>query len=161
MNVFDGHGFRVLMDYAHNPAGLSALSATLAKMRTAHGQAIGMVSIPGDRRDEDIREMGAIAAGAFDHLVFREQPDARGRPRGEVMRLLSEGALGAGFPAEAIHRLAHEDDAVLTCLRAARPGDLVVLLPTEIEKTWKQVMDFDGVHEPLTPEIVAAADAAE
>jgi cyanophycin synthetase len=149
MNVFDGHGFRVLMDYAHNPAGLTALSATLAKMKTAHGQAIGMVSIPGDRRDEDIREMGGIAAGAFDQLVFREQPDERGRPRGEVMRLLAEGALAAGFPEQAIHRLVREDDAVEACLRAARPGDLVVLLPTEVEKTWKAVLDFDGVHRPF------------
>ncbi len=159
MNVFDGHGFRVLMDYAHNPAGLTALSATLARMRTSHGQAIGMVSIPGDRRDEDILEMGRIAAGAFDHLVFREQPDSRGRPRGEVMRLLREGALSAGFDPAAIHSLVQEDDAVQASLRAARPGDLVVLLPTEVDKTWKQVMDFDGTHEPFsTPQ--AAADAA-
>jgi cyanophycin synthetase len=149
MNVFDGHGFRVLMDYAHNPAGLTALSATLARMRTSHGQAIGMVSIPGDRRDEDILEMGRISAGAFDHLVFREQPDSRGRPRGEVMRLLSDGALSAGFNPEAIHNLVHEEDAVQATLRAARPGDLVVLLPTEVDKTWKQVMDFDGRHEPF------------
>lgn len=160
MNVFDGHGFRVLMDYAHNPAGLTALSATLAKMRTAHGQAIGMVSIPGDRRDEDILEMGGIAARAFDQLVFREQPDARGRPRGEVMRLLSEGALAAGFPPNAIHRLPQEDAAVLSCLRAARPGDLVVLLPTEVEKTWKQVMEFDGEHRPFPTSAAAAEDAA-
>ncbi|MBW3559674.1 MAG: cyanophycin synthetase, partial [Proteobacteria bacterium] len=159
MNVFDGHGFRVLMDYAHNPAGLTALSATLARMRSSHGQAIGMVSIPGDRRDEDILEMGRIAAGAFDHLVFREQPDSRGRPRGEVMRLLREGALSAGFDPGAIHSLVQEEDAVRTSLRAARPGDLVVLLPTEVDKTWKQVMDFDGTHEPFsTPQ--AAADAA-
>jgi cyanophycin synthetase len=149
MNVFDGHGFRVLMDYAHNPAGLTALSATLGRMRASHGQVIGMVSIPGDRRDEDILEMGRIAAGAFDHLVFREQPDARGRPRGEVMRLLSEGALSAGFPAEAIHTVVQEEEAVQVTLRAARPGDLIVLLPTEVEKTWKQVMDFDGPHEPF------------
>jgi len=162
MNVFDGHGFRVIMDYAHNPAGLTALSATLAKMRPNHGQAIGMVSIPGDRRDEDILEMGGIAAKAFDQLVFREQPDARGRPRGEVMRLLSEGALAAGFPPDAIHRLPQEEEAVAACLRAARPGDLVVLLPTEVEKTWKQVMDFDGEHQPFpAAETAEAAHVAE
>jgi cyanophycin synthetase len=152
MNVFDGHGFRVLMDYAHNPAGLTALSATLAKMRPNHGQAIGMVSIPGDRRDEDIRRMGEISAETFDHLVFREQPDDRGRPRGEVMRLLQEGALGAGFPAEHIHCLLREPDAVARSLRAARPGDLVVLLPTEVERTWKTIMEFEGPHEPFEAE---------
>jgi cyanophycin synthetase len=159
MNVFDGHGFRVLMDYAHNPSGLTALSSTLAKMKTSHGQAIGMVSIPGDRRDDDIREMGQIAAGVFDHLVFREQPDSRGRPRGEVMRLLAEGALSTGYPESSIHRHVQEPDAVMRSLRAARPGDLVVLLPTEVEKTWQTVLDFDGTHEPFSAP--AQAEAAQ
>lgn len=159
MNVFDGHGFRVLMDYAHNPAGLTALSATLAKMRSSHGQAIGMVSIPGDRRDEDIRRMGEIAAGTFDHLVFREQPDDRGRPRGEVMRLLEEGARATGFPTERIHCLLREPDAVERSLRAARPGDLVVLLPTEVERTWKTIMEFDGVHHPFEDDAASPAAA--
>jgi hypothetical protein len=125
-------------------------------MRPNHGQAIGMVSIPGDRRDEDIRRMGEISAETFDHLVFREQPDDRGRPRGEVMRLLQEGALGAGFPAEHIHCLLREPDAVARSLRAARPGDLVVLLPTEVERTWKTIMEFEGPHEPFEAEAGSA-----
>jgi cyanophycin synthetase len=152
MNVYDGHGFRVVLDYAHNPAGLTALAQAIAKMRPQYGRAIGMVSIPGDRRDDDIREMGRIAAGVFDDLVFRERPDGRGRPAGEVMRLLAEGALSAGFPADAIHRLMLETDATAAALRAARPGDLVVLMPTDVEGVWKQVMEFDGVHEPFPVE---------
>jgi cyanophycin synthetase len=149
LNVYDGHGFRVVLDYAHNPAGLTALGAVVNKMRPQYGRAIGMVSIPGDRRDEDIREVGAIAAGMFDDLVFRERPDSRGRPSGEVLRLLREGALSTGFPADRIHQLMQEPDATEASLRAAKPGDLVVLLPTEVEAVWKQVMDFDGVHAPF------------
>jgi cyanophycin synthetase len=98
--------------------------------------------------------VGAIAAGMFDDLVFRERPDARGRPAGEVLRLLREGALSAGFPSGRIHQLMQEPDATEASLRAARPGDLVVLLPTEVEAVWKQVMDFDGVHAPFSADQV-------
>jgi cyanophycin synthetase len=150
MNVFDGHGFRVLLDYAHNPAGLTALSQVVRKMRAQHTRAIGMVSIPGDRRDQDIIEMGQIAAGMFDELVFREGPDTRGRKPGEVTGLLTEGALQGGFSVENIHLRPEEPEATQACLEAANPGDLIVLLPTEVEKVWKQVMDFDGTHTPLS-----------
>ena len=162
MNVYDGHGFRVLLDYAHNPAGLTALGQVVNKMRPQYNRTIGMVSIPGDRRDEDIREMGGIAAGMFDDLVFRERPDSRGRPSGEVIRLLSEGALATGFPADRIHKRLQEPDAAEASLRGAKPGDLVVLLPTEVEEVWAQVMNFDGEHVPLTEgESAGTSQAAE
>jgi cyanophycin synthetase len=48
-----------------------------------------VLSIPGDRRDEDIIG-SADRRGIFDELFFREDPGTRGRPRGEVMKLLSK-----------------------------------------------------------------------
>jgi cyanophycin synthetase len=142
LNVHDGHGFRVIVDYAHNPAGLGALAECIHKLRAGHGRVIGMVSIPGDRRDEDIAEMGRLAAGVFDELVFREAPDGRGREAGAVLTLLSQGALGAGFPPDHMQRVLRESAAVDACLRLARPGDLVVLMPTGIGEVWQQVQSF-------------------
>src|SRR3546814_767686 len=93
LNIIDDHPFRVLIDYAHNPASLEALGFLISQMRVDHGKVIGMVSIPGDRRDEDIVEMGRLSAGIFDFIVFREGPDGRGRPTGEVNALMYKGAL--------------------------------------------------------------------
>src|SRR3546814_21144649 len=90
--------FRVLIDYAHNPASLEALGFLISQMRVDHGKVIGMVSIPGDRRDEDIVEMGRLSAGIFDFIVFREGPDGRGRRTGEVNARMYKGALEAGAP---------------------------------------------------------------
>jgi cyanophycin synthetase len=142
LNVHDAHGFRVILDYAHNPAGLTALCEVVAKLRPHHGRLIGMISTPGDRRDEDMREMGRIAAGAFDEVVLRERPDGRGRRSGEVMRLITEGVLGAGFPQERLHQVLDEHEAANLCLRMARPGDLVVLTPTSVEEVWAQLLAF-------------------
>jgi cyanophycin synthetase len=150
LNVHDGHGFRVIVDYAHNPAGLSALSDLVGKLRPQYARTIGMVSIPGDRRNEDIEEMGAIAARTFDDLIFREAPDGRGRASGEVMALLSQGALGAGFSPERMRRVLHETDAVEASLRLARPGDLVALMPTAIDAVWQQVQTFVPDSRPET-----------
>jgi len=142
LNVFDGHGFRVILDYAHNPAGLKALGELILKMRPRHRRVIGMINIPGDRRDEDMREMGALAARYFDEIIFREDPARRGRKPGEIVTLLAEGALSAGFPEERITRILDEDEAAKLCLRRAQPGDLVVLTPTDVEAMWRQVLDF-------------------
>jgi cyanophycin synthetase len=142
LNVFDGHGFRVILDYAHNPAGLQALGELILKMRPRHRRIIGMINIPGDRRDDDMREMGALATRYFDEIIFREDPARRGRKPGEIVALLAEGALAAGFPEEKITRILDEDEAADVCLSRAQPGDLVVLTPTDVEAMWQQVLDF-------------------
>jgi len=142
LNVFDGHGFRVILDYAHNPAGLRALGGLIQKMRPRHRRVIGMINIPGDRRDEDMREMGALATQYFDEIVFREDPARRGRRPGEIVTLLAEGARSVGFPEERISCILEEDEAAEICLGMAEPGDLVVLTPTDVEAMWRQVLDY-------------------
>jgi cyanophycin synthetase len=155
LNVHDAHGFRVIMDYAHNPAGLMALCDLVAKLRPRYGRLIGMISTPGDRRDDDMREMGRIAAGAFDVVVLRERPDGRGRPPGEVMQLLADGVLGTGFPEEHLHRVLDEREAAALCLNLARPGDLVVLTPTSVEEVWAQVLAFKPATVPALAQELA------
>jgi cyanophycin synthetase len=153
-NVHDAHGFRVIVDYAHNPAALINLGRVVGAMRGPNTRAFGMVSIPGDRRDEDLVEMGRLAAGIFDEIMFREAPDGRGRPAGSINALMSEGAKQAGMAEEHVHRLKNEEMATQACLEAARPGDLVVLMPTQVEKIWQQVLDFvpQSVVQPETAE---------
>jgi cyanophycin synthetase len=142
LNIHDGHGFRVIFDYAHNPAGLRALGEVVQVQRARHARAIGMISIPGDRRDDDIREMGQIAASLFDEVVFREDDTGRGRPHGQVMALLREGAIAAGVAPDRIHCIVREKDAAQFCLSWARPGDLVVMTPTDVDGVWRQIQTF-------------------
>jgi cyanophycin synthetase len=150
LNIFDGHGFRVILDYAHNPAALSALLDVVRHMKDNYRNIIGTVSTPGDRRDNHIREMGRIAAEDFDFLVFREGPDTRGRAAGEVVRLLTEGARSARFPDENIVQVGPEEEAIDICLQKAAPGDLVVLMPTDVEGCWQRVLSFIP-QQPMPP----------
>lgn len=152
LNVHDAHGFRVIVDYAHNAAGLQALGEVVNGLRHRHRRCIGVISIPGDRRDEDILEMGRIAGEMFDELYFREDPGTRGRPHGEIMNLLQVGALERGHAAETVHLIRGEQEATAAALDHALPGDLVVITPTEVELCWQQVNAF----EPKRPVTVSA-----
>lgn len=142
LNLHDAHGFRVILDYAHNPEALRALGRMAAAIKPADRRSIAMISIPGDRRDVEIREMGEIGASFFDILVFRETPDNRGRPRGEVVRLLREGAIAAGCEPERIHLIEEEPTAARAALDMAQPGDFVVLTPTAVDAVWKTILSF-------------------
>jgi cyanophycin synthetase len=142
LNVHDGHGFRVIVDYAHNAAGLAALGELISGIRHRYRRTIGVLSIPGDRRDDDIMEMGRLGAEIFDELYFREDPGNRGRPLGAVMQLMREGALEQGATPARIQLIRGEAEAMEAALRGARPGDLIVVTVTDVAGIWKQVMDF-------------------
>jgi cyanophycin synthetase len=142
LNVHDAHGFRVILDYAHNAAGLSAMGELVKGLRHRYKRMMCCISIPGDRRDEDILEMGRIAAGVFDTLFFREDPSTRGRKRGEIMNLLKEGAIQGGASEDRIHLIAGEEQATAAALTACRPGDLLVITPTDVFGAWAQVNEF-------------------
>ncbi|WP_425486279.1 cyanophycin synthetase [Deinobacterium chartae] len=156
MNLYEGHPFRVLLDYAHNPSGLEHLSDLVRRIRPPRGRVIGVVGVAGDRRDKDILQMGALAAQAFDELILREDDERRGRPPGEGARLLAEGARSAGFPEEHMHTVLEESRAVDTAMRLARPGDLVVVMVTEVEAIWQQIRDFDASHTLAEPPLETA-----
>lgn len=163
LNIFDGHGFRVIMDYAHNPAGLMALRELLVKLRPTYRRQIGMVCVPGDRRDEDLRAMGEIAAHTFDEIVLREDPGRRGRAEGEIIALMAEGALRAGAQPQRLHRVPDELAAAQACMSMARPGDLVVLTPTEVDAMWRHVLAFNATarpHEVEPPEMLRTGASA-
>ncbi|SMB82637.1 cyanophycin synthetase [Deinococcus hopiensis] len=151
LNLYDGHPFRVLLDYAHNPSGMEYLRDLVTHLRPPRGRVIGVMGVAGDRRDEDIRRMGVLAAETFDKLIVREDELRRGRPKGEGARLLEEGAREAGFPAERVTTVLDEMDAVDRALSVAQPGDLVILLADKVEQTWQRMRDFDS--SPLRAEI--------
>jgi cyanophycin synthetase len=140
LNIFDEHPFRVLVDYGHNPAAFEAMRDLVGRLRPGYQRVIGVVSAPGDRRDQDISAVGAIAGTMFDLLVLKEDDDRRGRHKGAIMAMLREAALGAGMAEEGIVLGGDELDAVRHALGAAEPGDLVVVFADAITAVWKTVI---------------------
>jgi cyanophycin synthetase len=146
LNFYDRLPFKVLLDYAHNAHGMAAIATTAAALPVA-GRRIAVLGAPGDRRDEDIRELGRAAAPAFDFFVLREDDDRRGRPPGATGELLREGLRAAGVAADRIlPEVLGEEAAVDRALALARPGDLLVLFSDKLDRSWRQVTGFDPAH---------------
>jgi cyanophycin synthetase len=127
-NLFTVGGFRVLLDYAHNPHGLRAL-LDLARELPATRRLL-LLGQAGDRDDEAIRELARTAwSYRPDRILLKELPAMlRGRPSGEVPALLESELLRWGAPPESLEQAGPEVEAVDRALAWARPGDLLVLL---------------------------------
>lgn len=115
----------VLMDYAHNPAGFAGLTKFIAKL--PHKYRTVIMTVPGDRRDEDIREMGEIAGKAFDRIVIRHGHYLRGRDPGEMAVLLQEGIARTGSDLQ-VRVIPNGRDAIHHAIKYGRKGELVVTL---------------------------------
>jgi UDP-N-acetylmuramyl tripeptide synthase len=127
-NTFERDGVRILLDYAHNPHGLTAL-LDIANALPAERRLL-LLGQAGDRTDEAIRDL-ARAALPFqaDRIVLKELPEMlRGRPPGEIPAILEEELLRNGVPADRIEHAASEAEGARRLLDQARAGDLVVLL---------------------------------
>ena len=89
LNFFNFKNFTFLADFAHNPHGLKLLCDFVTKLD--YPKKIGVISGTGDRRDEDIRELGEISAKYFDEIIIRCDKNLRGREADDIIRLLQEG----------------------------------------------------------------------
>jgi cyanophycin synthetase len=89
MNIFEFKNFRFMVDFAHNPDGYTGVKEFLSHVDSP--QKIGLIAGTGDRRDDDLRELGRIAATMFDHIVLRQENHTRGRTKENILGLMQEG----------------------------------------------------------------------
>lgn len=141
MNVFDEHPFKVILDYAHNPAAIKAIT-DLAMRLDVKGKRRIVMAMPGDRRDEDIVEAARICATGFDEFICKADDDRRRRGFDEVPKMLQQSLLAAGVTADQIQIIPSEIEAVEFALNASEPGDLVIVLGDNITRCWKQIVHF-------------------
>jgi len=127
-NVFEIDGYKVLVDFAHNPEAMQALfnmaKAIPAKRRVlCFGQA-------GDRTDQQIRELARSAwlIGLEMAIVSELGSYARGREPGEVFGIIRDELLAAGARDDQIQHYQEEHESFAAALDWADSGDLVVIL---------------------------------
>lgn len=124
LNVFEGNGWKLLVDYGHNPEGYRAVIDFAKGM--GYTRCFGVIGMPGDRQDESIRKTGQIAGEHFDRIWVKEDQDLRGRRAGEVAQLLVEGIL-QGREDRQVEIILSEKEAFQAMLKVMQPGDLGVI----------------------------------
>lgn len=92
-NLFKAGGIDILVDYAHNSAACASL-VTMARS-LCKGRLRAVITVPGDRRDCDLADIGRVCGAGFDELLVYEA-EPRGRPPGETASHLLAGAREAG-----------------------------------------------------------------
>jgi cyanophycin synthetase len=161
MNIYDKHGFRVICDYGHNPAAIDAMCTLVDRLADEQkSKKIVVLSVPGDRRDEDIAAVARRAAKSFDHFICRRDDARRGRGEDEVPALLRKFLLEEGISNDAIDVVVQEPDAVNHALTSADPGDLVLIFCDGIKRTWKQVIYFGSDRPETRPSTAEVSPAA-
>jgi cyanophycin synthetase len=167
LNELDVRGVRVVIDYCHNVDGMRRLAEFVdltmrgagqrragagsgaggdGGSRPRPGHSIGVIGIPGDRRDEDHRAYGAVAATAFDEIVVREDVNLRGRRPGETAANVLEGvrrAQAAGARCRRAVAVLDELEAARAVLRRAHPGDLLVICADDATQVYREAMAHD------------------
>ena len=144
VNIYDELPFRIIMDYAHNPGGMVALSKLISSMEHSGRTAI-LFAAPGDRKDLEIAELARATTGYYDHYYVRSYPNLRGRQPGEVGKLLELALLDSGVPPKRITALPKPELAVEQVLGEAGPGDLVVITASkkEFAPNWEKFHQFE------------------
>ena len=121
------------------------------------GRRIVVLAAPGDRRDEDIMEIGHAAAGHFDPYICRRDDHLRGRDGDEVPQMLRKALLAKGVPDASILVIPDELEAVDRALQLGREGDLVLIFADAITRSWKQILHFVPEVAGAGPRVSAAS----
>jgi len=129
LNVIRVGRGRLVLDYAHNPAAVAGLMDFVHALEAR--RRIGVVTGPGDRRDEDLRTLGRLASG-LDHVIVKEDEDRRGRAEGAISQIIADGLREGGLPDERIEFIFDELAAIERAIDMLDEGDVAVALLDDV-----------------------------
>jgi cyanophycin synthetase len=163
MNIWtapvSGGMISVVIDLAHNEAGLEALLEIMNGVRPRHGRLLLGVGTAGDRSDDVFVRLGEIAGLGADVVeITHKARYLRGRGMDELGKLISEGAAHAGMDIQ------REHDSELGCLMSlvgqARNGDVVAIMTHQDRELLDQWLIDHGASRDDTDAVLAKVTQA-
>jgi cyanophycin synthetase len=144
LNFFQFRNFTMLADFAHNPHGLKLLCDFVSKLE--YPTRIGVISGTGDRRDEDIRQLGEISAEYFDEIIIRCDKNLRGRTADEIIALLKEGIEKVN-PNLPVMTIPNEDQALDYIYENPRHGALYTIMCDVVARALDKIRELKEREE--------------
>lgn len=139
MNIFEFKKFKVMIDFAHNPAGYRGIEDYLSNVEA--NKKIGIIAGVGDRRDEDIKECAKIAGRMFDHIIIRQEKHLRGRTEEEIINLILEGIAESGR--NITHEIiTKEVEAIKHAISVAEEGTFITALSDVVTNAIEIVQEY-------------------
>ena len=151
--VADGQSVSVVMDLAHNEAGLEALLEIMAGVRRPGARLMLGLGAVGDRTDELIDALGEIGAKGSDVVAIgHKEWYLRGRTMDEIDALLRAGAERVGVTEIDTYRT--EVECLAALVARAEPGDVVGLMcHAERQEAYDWIAGHGGT--PDSPETLS------
>jgi cyanophycin synthetase len=148
MNIFDFKKFKVMIDFAHNPAGYLGVEDYLESVNAT--KKIGIIAGVGDRRDEDIRDCAKIAGRMFNHIIIRQEKHLRGRTEEEIINLILEGIAQSGKTVT--HEIiTKETEAIKHAINSAEEGTFIVALSDVVTNAIDIVQEYLDKENEMKP----------
>jgi cyanophycin synthetase len=127
MNMFSQGELTVVIDLAHNEAGLEALLEIMRGVRRPGARLLLGLGAVGDRQDELVEGLAEMGARDADVVVIgHKQRYLRGRTTDELDVLFRAGAARVGV--EDLTSYPTEVEALEALVKQAEPGDVVGLM---------------------------------
>ncbi len=154
MNFFSLGDLSVVMDLAHNEAGLEAMIEIMRGVRPPGGRLLLGLGAVGDRQDDLLEMLGEIAGRDADVVAIgHKQRYLRGRTLEEIDGLLRAGLERVG--ATGIVSYPTELESLQALVAEAHPGDVVGLMCHAEREEVYAWLEAEGAT-PDSPEVLRA-----
>jgi cyanophycin synthetase len=142
--MFHFKNFTVMVDYAHNTHGFLAISDFLSKIDAS--PKIGIIAGVGDRRDEDIINLGRVAGGMFDEIIIRQDKNLRGRSEEEIIDFMKKGITEVGGNKK-VTVIPKEKEAIDFAIQNAVHGSFITICSDVVPDALEQIMKHKEQEE--------------
>ena len=102
---------------------------------------VGIIAGVGDRRDDDIVDLGKVAAQMFDQIIIRQDKNLRGRSEDEIINLMLDGIKTIDSN-KMVKVIPTESEAIDYALKNAKKGSFIVICSDVVPNALEQVMKF-------------------
>ena len=149
----------VVIDLAHNEAGLEALLEIMKGIRPPGGRLLLAVGTAGDRSDEVFVKLGEVAGLGVDVIeIVHKAKYLRGQSMETINKLIKEGAAHAGVQIDRSHD--SELGGLVSLVDQARKGDVLAIMTHQDRELLDQwLLDHGATRDSadvLTTKVLAA-----
>ncbi|MBK9332414.1 MAG: cyanophycin synthetase [Ignavibacteria bacterium] len=137
MNLFRFKKFKVLLDYAHNEGAYLELKKYMDHISAI--VKVGVISVPGDRRDGDLRKLGFYAGQIFNEIIIKHDI-VRTKNNQQITDLLTEGIREANEGVKT-RVISNESNAVKYALENAKEDSFIFVCANDVTNVIQQVTE--------------------
>jgi len=132
MNVINDLSFQIIIDFAHNPDGMTKVSEFI-DLQSVTGRKVLAFAGASKRNDATNTKMAEAVAGHYDFYFCKDYEPIDPPKSRYVASFMQQVLIKEGVPAEQTAVLTFGRDAIYDILDACKPGDLLLMLLGHVE----------------------------